>query len=234
MQKIIFSILLFLAVAVSTEAQRLEPGIGIGVGNSTNDIATSLKADNSRLGGEIFCRYNISPVSAIRLSLGTMQFTGNDLAYDDLYQQNRRLSYRTDLAEVSLRYEYNFINFRQLKEMRKLSPFLYSGFNYAFFASQTNLHPAVKSKTLAIPLGVGMKYAMAYNWNLTFEIGMRRTFTDILEGFDSAKETGKFQRGNVLDKDVYYYAGISISYLFEGVICPHKFKDPFRKPKLKQ
>lgn len=218
-------------VPALVSAQRFEPGAGIGFGNSTNDIATSLRPANSRLGGEIFVRYNLSPVSAFRLSLGTMQFRGSDLDYDNYYQQNRGLSYRTDLAEASLRYEYNFINFRQLKEMRRLSPFLFGGINYAVFASKTNMHPALKSQTFAVPLGVGVKYALAYNWNLTWEIGMRRTFTDLLDGFDSRKEIGKFQRGNTLDKDVFYYTGISISYLFEGIICPHKFKDPFRIPK---
>jgi hypothetical protein len=226
---IFLSFLLFNFAAVF--AQRLEPGVGIGVGNSSNDIATNLRPGNSRLGGEIFLRYNLSPVSAFRLSLAAMQFRGSDLDSKDFYQLNRALSFQTDLTEISLRYEYNFINFRQLKEMRKLSPFLFFGANYAYFASKTNIHPPFRAKTFALPLGIGVKYAMAYNWNLTWEIGMRKTFSDLLDGFDAAKETAKFQRGNAADKDTYFYAGISISYLFEGVVCPQRFKNPFKVPK---
>lgn len=220
---VFFSYLLLMCSFFAT-AQRFEPGIGIGVGNSSNDIATSYQVYNSRLGGEIFCRYNLSPISAFRLSIGAMQFRGADAEYGALYQKNRDLSFRSDLIEACMRYEYNFINFRSQSELRRLSPFLFSGISFAKFASKTNLHPAIKSSTLAIPLGLGFKYAMAYNWNLSVEMGMRFTFTDVLEGFDSSKEITKFQRGNLIDNDSYYYTGITISYLFEGIICPHRFK----------
>jgi hypothetical protein len=103
---------------------------------------------------------------------------------------------------------------------------------------------------IAIPFGLGVKYKLDKNWDLGFEIGWRKTFTDYLDDVsgnyadpadldsDLARKLadrsdeqpfgrqlgwGAYgdQRGDRTDKDWYIVAGFNLNY-----IIPSKMKNP--------
>lgn len=220
--KINKKILVFLLTlfAFTSQAQQVEMGISLGASNYTGDIA-SLKLSNFRPAGEVFFRYNLSPVSSLRAALMGGRLGASDFNSQDPFQKKRGVEFTADLVEASLRYEYNFRNFRAREEMLRWSPFVFMGLSGAIIDVNGNYRKdTAKGIQLGIPFGIGLKYAMAYNWNLGFEFGTRKTFTDGIDSIVNEENLGKFQRSNPNDKDLYHFVGISLSYTFEGVLCP--------------
>jgi hypothetical protein len=102
---------------------------------------------------------------------------------------------------------------------------------------------------ISIPIGFGMKHNFAENWNLGFEIGVRKTFTDYLDDVSSTyveynylestsgslaarlsnrtgelsgtriEYTSKNMRGNPTNKDWYLFAGITLTYTIMQGSC---------------
>jgi len=97
---------------------------------------------------------------------------------------------------------------------------------------------------IAIPLGIGLKYALDENWSIGIEYGLRKTFTDYIDDVSSVyfdneairqqsgdvgayladPHLGKidgqtnagFQRGDPTDLDSYMFATIKVFYKFKG------------------
>jgi hypothetical protein len=69
---------------------------------------------------------------------------------------------------------------------------------------------------VAIPAGIGIKYALSPRWNLGLEAGARKTFTDEL---DHLVNQNAFI-DNRHTKDWYFYSGVSVSYTFYKIYCP--------------
>jgi hypothetical protein len=58
---------------------------------------------------------------------------------------------------------------------------------------------------------------------MTLEFGARKMFTDTLDGIEYNPNDSKFRQTNPENMDMYFYSGITISYLFQGIRCPVTF-----------
>jgi hypothetical protein len=220
MYKNILVFLFLLVIALPSQAQQIEMGFSLGGSNYTGDIA-NFKLTNFRPAGDVFFRYNLSPVSSFRVGLMGTRLHASDFDSQDPFQLKRGVEFNADVIEASLRYEYNFRDFRGRGEMLRMSPFVFVGAGAGIIDVNGNYRDdTAKGIQLSIPFGIGLKYAMAYNWNLGFEFGTRKTFTDNIDSIVNEENVGKFQRSNPNNKDLYYFLGISLSYTFEGVLCP--------------
>ncbi len=108
-------------------------------------------------------------------------------------------------------------------------------------------HEPYSKVQIAIPFGAGVRYKLDRNWDLGFEIGWRKTFTDYLDdvstnyvqsaadiptakGLEMAnRSTGpghEFgnQRGDQTDKDWYIVAGFNLSYIIPTNVKSPKFR----------
>jgi hypothetical protein len=82
---------------------------------------------------------------------------------------------------------------------------------------------------LAVPAGIGFKYALSTHWNLGLEVGARKVFSDRLDHIDGKTGGQNDLVGNPDDQDWYFHNGLSISYTFYKISCPPQYKD---NPKL--
>jgi hypothetical protein len=57
--------------------------------------------------------------------------------------------------------------------------------------------------TMALPIGIGLKYIISDKWVFGYEIGYRQTFSDFLDGFISPSSTSP---------DVYWISTFNLSY----------------------
>jgi hypothetical protein len=226
--RIIFPVFLFLTfmVSISSIAQFHEFGIGAGGFNYTGDINPRYNFTNYRPGGMLFYRYNSkNSATAFRLGFSVGQLAGSEKHSKELISTIRSASFKSTLTEISLMGEYNFINYRNRKQLIKFSPYMTGGL--AFFAGSSgsviaNSKPENKDTgglNFAIPFGVGVKFILNKNWNLGTEFVARKTFTDYLDGISNA-DIGKKSTGNPLDSDWYFYTGITLSYTVFKVDCP--------------
>jgi hypothetical protein len=217
---------LFLAFLLSFDiafAQRHELGMGFGTHLYKGDITESYKLSNFRPAGEVFYRLNFSPAVAMRVNIATGRLgaSGADSKnkYITKFQPN---SFSTQLLDIAVMGEYNFLNYRAPKERMRWSPYLFGGVAVFYFNPKSaeplgNVSPIQP----AIPIGVGVKYKASRKWNLGFEFGARKTFTDYLDNVSDKDIGTNLQRGFKDTKDWYTFIGLSASYTIYTIKCPN-------------
>jgi hypothetical protein len=214
-------------LVAATSAQRYEVGTGIGAGNYKGDVAPAFRLENSRLGGNIFFRYNPFYFLSLRAHLMVTDLVGRDSIFADPFQQKRNFYFRSNMRELALTAEYNFFNYRKTdqRKMEKWCPYLFGGVAIANHGGRTNYldGQGYGGTHLVLPFGVGVKHYLHSNWNLGFEFGARKTFTDRIDGIDFNAANTKFRQSNPHSQDMYYFAGITLSYVFYLVRCAEPF-----------
>ncbi len=107
---------------------------------------------------------------------------------------------------------------------------------------------AYKTTAFALPIGAGIKFRLSNYWNISTEFGFRTAYTDYLDdvskdyvvinpntndlnklrlqlsdptGYGQDTNTNfKIQRGDYRKQDTYFFALITLSYVFRGKNCP--------------
>ena len=268
MGKLYTTLLLFVFV-FNLSAQHLEIGFTLGGSNYLGDLApsrfwTSLGETNVHTG--IFGKYNLNDRLAFRASLNYGRIGADDSRSitADNFRLHRNLNFRSDITEVALTTEFNLFRFVPLHLKSRFSPYVSIGIGFFKFNPKASyqgewydLQPmgtegqglpnSPKKYRLiqpSVPLAAGFKYALTENLNVSFEYGMRKTFTDYLDDTSRnypdlerlKQENGEMAcklswrtdeitpdakppepgsgRGDPTDMDWYIFAGFSISYNF--------------------
>lgn len=211
MKKIIKTLLLLAAIGLSTQgskavAQHFEVGIGGGSSNYYGDLGvytTSGLINNMHMNVTGFVKYHLNPTFNLGLSISHGRISADDRFSKDEARRARNLNFRSPITEVALRMDVNLPGFEPYNLRRPASPYLFAGiaafrFNpETFFEDQwVKLRPLgtegqgldayperdfYKLTQIAIPMGIGFKYALSEFLTLGFEIGFRLTFTDYLD-----------------------------------------------------
>ncbi len=221
-----FSFLLF--VHLQGFAQKIEVGIGAGGVNYKGDLAPNFQPLNIRPAGEVFFKYNLYSFLNFKAGFMMGEIGARDGQSRDPFLQQRGLFFSGKVRELSARVEYNFFNFRPKNNRRRFEkwcPFLFvgiAGVNYDVRNNFTDKRGYQNTQTV-IPFGVGVKHFLHPSWNMTLEFGARKMFTDTLDGIEYNPNDPKFRQTNPENMDMYFYSGITISYLFQGIRCPVTF-----------
>ena len=236
---------------------QLEVGVMAGVSSYQGDLApsnlkTSLGKFHAAFGA--FGRYNINNYFTGRLSFNYGTISGDDAKEG----RKRNLSFKSNMIEFAVTGEWNILGYQPYALERVFTPYLFAGVGFVHFNPRTqyegewvNLQPlgtegqsmqGFESKyslvEIAIPFGVGVKYAINDQWNVGLEFGFRKTFTDYLDDVSGAYVDneqliagngelaaalanrsgepipGGTKRGNDSVSDWYIIGGITISYNF--------------------
>ena len=202
-------IILFISLPVALLAQNSivqegEFGIGLGAGHYFGDLNTRARLNRPKLATGLFFRKNFSNYIALRVAGNFTQ-----LGYSDIYNtQNdymhrRNLSFNTSVWELGLQGDFNFYKFLPGNPDFRFTPYITFGvsiFSYDPYAylngnkyflrnlgtegQGTAAYPDRKpysSMAVALPLGVGLKYAINSKINLGVEVLYRFTNTDYLD-----------------------------------------------------
>ena len=211
-----------------------EVGAGIGGMAYRGDIAPRYRVLNNRPAGTVFYKRDTSPGLTLRagLTIGLLQAVdgqverGGDVVP---ISASRSGVFRATLAEILLGVEYNFLDYYDQKRRTRWTPYFFTGVAGYYASTSTEIRVAgsatqpVTSKTaarkisVALPLGLGIKYALSREFNLIVEAGGRRTFGD---NFDNIVEAAPPQLADQGGPDWYFYNGISLSYTFYKILCP--------------
>lgn len=249
MRKFLFFSLLLSAFQLL--AQHSEIGINAGAafykGDLTHTFPGTVKEAHPAFG--LFVRSNPSDYISYKLMFNYASVAGRDkhAIEDDLLK--RDLSFRSSIYELGLQLEYNIGGYQPYALSSPTAPYVFLGIAGFIFNPQTryqnnwvDLNPLktegarYKTLSVAIPFGVGYKYALNDHWNLGAELGFRPTFTDYLDdvsktyvskadlmasGGQIAADLGNkidapsgLKRGNNSGIDWYHILSVSISYNF--------------------
>ncbi|MCB0564261.1 MAG: hypothetical protein KDD01_07780 [Phaeodactylibacter sp.] len=199
----------------------LEGGVFLGVANYQGDFTlnTSPELRESNMAIGLAARHPLSQTHAIRANLFYGKLSGNDRNFD--IRERRGSSFQTSLVEFSVVGEWEPFGRNRtdltLDLGQRLSPFFYAGLGLAsinpkpVFGNEVQAEKAAEdvnakfSKVqLAIPLGLGLRLGINEAMSLSLDLGMRKTFTDYLDGVSVS--------GNRKTHDWYLFGGVMFLY----------------------
>lgn len=206
MTKKIFVLTLFTLLNTTIFAQHFELGILFGSSNYMGDLSnntTKIYLGETNLAGGAFLRYNFGERFVARLGFNYAGISGNDFNSNTTAINSRNLSFKSSILELGVFGEFNLTGFQPYGLYKVFSPYIFVGVTGTKFNPKANyegawvaLQPlrtegqglsqypdrqAYKTKTITIPFGFGVKYAITDKINLGFEIGARRAFSDYLD-----------------------------------------------------
>ncbi len=199
--KIILLAFFTLFIFSQATAQRNELGFFFGGSYYIGDLNPSRQFAMTRIGVGGLYRYNFND----HLSLRANGFWGN-VAGDDAiikYNENRNLHFRSNILELSLQGEVNFLPFEPGDLKTPSTPYIFGGAGVFRFNPQaewggvwynlkplgtegqgSDLYPDRKPYSLIshnFLFGIGFKFNITRQFTGALEWGMRRTGTDYLD-----------------------------------------------------
>ncbi len=207
------------------------------------EVAPRYRVLGNRLAGTVFYKRDVSAALTLRagLTLGTIRATDAQVRRGGSVVPiavSRQATYEAFLTELLAGVEYNFLDYYNQKRETRWTPYLFTGIAGYYATTQTAYrvggtiaNPAMRSVKankllVAIPIGLGVKYALTREVNLIVEAGGRRTFGD---AFDNLADTESPQLADAGGPDWYFYNGVSVSYTFYKILCPTGHPTPKQK-----
>jgi hypothetical protein len=197
MKKLLFFLgIIFFSLAAKAQATN-EIGIMLGGSYYIGELnPTKHFSSLTRPAGGIIFRHNFNRrfAAAANAYFGSVQ--GIDARSSSYEQQQRNLSFRSNIYEFAVRGEFNFVEYMIGDDKHSFTPFMFLGvgvFNFNPKASFGNqwvalqpLHTEGQAKAyskvqMAIPFGAGIRVNLAKRIGLLAEWGMRKTFTDYID-----------------------------------------------------
>jgi len=217
-------IIVFVLFPVAVQAQFLEFGGGLGSMYYTGDISSTPQFSQTRLAGTAIYRMNLSQIVSFKLALTGGQISANDGHPRDALARERNYSFKQNLLEFSSVFEYHFLNYRPDDYRSKWAPYAFLGFGVLRILNPIPGYKDYKATQPVIPMGAGVKYVLSKRLTLSGEIGARKTFFDYLDGIsDGDIHIKNYQFGNPVDKDWYFFTGISLTYVLYKIPCPFPY-----------
>ncbi len=275
----ILTVLLFSTLVGLAQRYKKTEEIGVFLGGSyymgdLNPVAQFNKSTQPA-GGIVF-RINVNPRLAFRANAFYGAIAAKDADSQSPSQQQRNLSFQSKISELSAQLEFNFLDYQLGNDKKPFSPYIFFGLAGFKFKPQAEINNQLvdlqplgtegqglagadskkkyKLTQLSLPFGIGIKTNLGKYIGLSFEWGMRKTFTDYLDdvsgryydpavlavkhgvlaaqlsdrslGTDPNYTNVNKQRGNPMTKDWYSFAGVAITVKFkEGrKRCPGVYK----------
>lgn len=198
--------LFFLLIIINSSnllGQYSEVGILMGATNYLGDLVPSKEyflGTNFGMGATY--QYNFTDRVAIRGNLIWGQIKGSDQNSNyDSGRRQRNLNFHSQILEFSALAQVNILPFHPKRNFKPITPYGFVGiavFHFNPFTTykgkQVYLQPlgtegqgmeAYSAKyslvEISIPAGIGIKFCVNKRFNLSFEFGLRKTFTDYLD-----------------------------------------------------
>lgn len=194
---------LFVKANAQTFYRWTEWGAAVGTSQYFGDLNDHYGFHYIRPAFGVFGRYHLNHYIAVRLSANYTKVGYDDSYNTNAYQQERNLSFRSDIFEGALQAEFNFFRFATGEEDSRWTPYLTGGIGAFYYNPYTtfdgekyylrplgtegqNLGDQYSSRkysnvAMCFPIGVGVKWWAAPGVNIGLEITDRLTSTDYLD-----------------------------------------------------
>lgn len=229
LKAILLSVLVTSFGSQTLKAQDIEGGLFLGIAQYQGDLAPSrvVIGETQPTFGGLF-RYYFNPRFNFKAAITYGWISGDDANSEEgTGRLQRNLSFRSHILEGSAQIEFNILPYINGSRRYKFAPYVFTGlsvFNFnpttEFNGNTVDLQPLgtegqnltggagpYSLTQLSIPLGVGIKYSLGKGWNLGFEVGARKTFTDYLDDVSTEyADPNQLANENELAADVAYRA----------------------------
>jgi len=185
-----------LITGLGANAQSWEIGGTVGAAGYMGDLNPNnpLKASGIAAGG--FVKRNFNGYLSAKLAYTYGTIAGADSTSSDAQRRARNLSFMTQLSELSMVAEFNFMKYIPSVSQNVYTPFIYVGVAYAGYKPQASYNGQIydlrpletegqnkpySNTAISIPYGVGIKYNFSGALNVIADIGYRNSNTDYLD-----------------------------------------------------
>jgi len=239
-------------------ASRSSLGFSVGGSYYIGDLNKYKHFQNTHLSGGLLYRYHVNSRLELRGGIRYGKVEGHDSNASTDIQQQRNISFNSDIFEVSAGLEFNYLNYKMGNDKFFFTPYLFLDIGVfkmdpktEYNSEEIRLQPlgtegqgsSLSDKKpypltqFVIPFGLGLKLNLGKRAAISFEYGLRKTFTDYLDDVGSgnyipveelAKENGNLSarlsdpskgssqmrgsRGNSSTKDWYSIFGVSFTF----------------------
>lgn len=270
MTRLNFSSLIICLILVGnsghTQSYKTSTEIGVYGGGSyyLGDLNLTRHFVDSKPAFGLIYRYNLSLRHSFRVTGFYGGVQASDANSNDPFQLNRNLSFKSKLIEIGVGYELCLGKYTINSMKYPISPYFFYQLAYTrinpttdFDGNEVALQPlgtegqgtSANNKRpyslnqLTVPLGLGVKITLKKRWAVSFEYGIRKTFTDYLDDVSgnyvsseilrtengplaatlanrSLNTETTINRGNPNNKDWYVFYGIMLTFKpFQYNIC---------------
>ncbi|MDQ3071685.1 MAG: DUF6089 family protein [Bacteroidota bacterium] len=265
MRKITLVTLIGVLVPLFSFCQFWEFGVMLGASSYSGDLSPTpivLKETHFAFGGLV--RANVTDRFSLKANAYYGRLSGTDENAVTQKNKIRNLSFRSNVLDIGLNAEVNFVPFEAGNPNKRTAPYGFFGVSVFKFdpealfneqwvrlqplgtegqgTTRFNEREKYALTQIALPFGIGLKHNLGSNWNIGFEMGWRKTFTDYIDDVSMTyvnpdylqSESGELsnylsnrtgevngtrvlfdeteQRGNATNKDWYSFGGITITY----------------------
>ena len=222
LRQVVFAILIsisFTFFSTRATAQNFEIGLTLGATTYDGDIGLTTKSLGKSLRPAIGLvgKYRLSNSFLLRGHVITGKLAGSEKNHPDAWRQLRGFAFESKITELALVLEWEFFT------KGRFTAFAFGGVGATFFnpkADYNEPNPYIlmdinndskanyKKMTPSIPMGLGVKYAMNHNFNLSLEAGYRKVFTDYLDGISKLANPNR--------NDIYLITALTLTKEFGG------------------
>ena len=219
-------ILLFILLSLSVFGQRsADYGILGGVTSYLGDINTNRLFYRPLPAGGIFYRFNLNPRQSIRANILLGGLQGNDLDFNNNFQQSRNQSFSGLVAEGVAQFEFNFLPYSTQGKRWNYTPYIAAGIGIAYLNTNSS-SSLINDKPFQpiVPFSLGFKVNIYKNLGIEAEYGFRKTFYDKFDGL--IDNVDPHHKAWLHNNDWYSFAGIAFTWkIYNKLVgCP-AFKD---------
>ena len=210
---------LFISLSLPVQAQKIELGGGLGGMLYKGDVSPALNPRFISLAGGPFFRYTATRSFSMRLGGTFGSFRADDQYSKDPLQQARNYSFKTNIGELYVDFEYNFLNYKPSPKAKNWTPYVFGGIGLCKFSNSFYKGGGI----VTYPLGIGVKYEIKRPWSVGAEFGTRFCRNDYLDGLGDrsfANSQSKTAQSNPALSDSYTYIALTVSYTFHKIVCP--------------
>ena len=219
MPKLLVFLFSFIFLSNIASAQNFEIGLTLGLTtyNGDIDVTTGNLGSALRPAVGLVGKYRLSNNFLLRGQVLTGTLAASEKNHPVAWRQERGFAFKAQTTELAVMLEWELLN------KGRFSVFAFGGVGVAFFNPETNYNqpnPYIltdinadakanyKKITPALPVGLGFKYMLKNNFNLSFEMGYRKVFTDYLDGISTIANPNK--------KDAYFISAVTLTKAFGG------------------
>ena len=212
MKKSLFIILLLTlmtASPVAAQQYKYEAGPTLGMTGylGEGNLGSLFRHPSFTIGG--LFRYNHNSRWAFKGNLNYANIRGNSEQDESWYPDGANYSFTSNLIDVGLTAEFNFLNFGRgpaYKKYKFISPYMVAGVGFVFAICDGS-----NQASFTIPIGIGVKYKFKERLNMSFEFTMRKEFSDRIDGLS---DLNGIKHSFAKNTDWYSFAMFTVSYEF--------------------
>ena len=210
MRNVVIAVLLVLVTSVHAQTDpeyKLELGGGIGMASYQGDFNSSL-FKNPQPMFTVLAKYRFDPRRALALNVSYGQLKGSSKDAKTYYPLTTDYDFKSNVADVGLRFEYNFWPFGtgfEYRGAKRLTPYVAIGLGMTIAKADGKSATGVN-----MPIGVGVKYKLGDRLNLAAEWAMYFTSSDELDGIKDPY--GIASSGLFKNTDCYSHLRLTLSY----------------------